>query len=69
MNLEIKDSLQLLPGEWRWVSLNKQKNTLPLTKKTQKYSPKSKTPTSGLLRKHEMIMKRAVFTEVPGEYN
>ena len=42
MNLEItnKDSPQLLPGDWRWVPLNKPKNTLPLTKNPKFFSQK-----------------------------
>ena len=40
MNSEIKDSPQLLPGEWRWVPLKKPKNTLPLIKTfSQKQNP------------------------------
>ena len=37
MNLEIKNSPESLPGQWKWLSLNNPKNTLPLTEKPQKY--------------------------------
>ena len=40
MNLKIKDSPQFLPGEWRWVLLNKPKNALPQTKKAKIFSQK-----------------------------